>query len=160
ENPEHRKFIASVWGIPEEEMPRKGHTAQEIMNMIHEGEIKALISICFNPVVSLPDSNFTHAALDKLEHYTAIDFFLNETAHHADIVMAGSLHEEEEGTPTSAEGRVIKINRAVDPPGDARTDTSILLEIARRLGRGKYFDHFKTSEDIFNELRVSSKGGT
>jgi assimilatory nitrate reductase catalytic subunit len=160
ENPEHRKYIASVWGIPEEEMPRKGHTAQEIMNMIDTGEIKALISICFNPAVSLPDSNFTHAALDKLEHYTAIDFFLNETAHHADIVMAGSLHEEEEGTSTSAEGRVIKINKAVDPPGDARTDTSILLEMAKRLGRGQYFDHFKCSEDIFNELRLASKGGT
>ncbi len=160
ENPEHRKYIAGVWGISEEEMPRKGHTAQEIMNMIHEGEINSLISICFNPVVSLPDSNFTHAALDKLEHYTAIDFFLNETAHHADIVMAGSLHEEEEGTSTSAEGRVIKINKAVDPPGDARTDTSILLELAQRLGRGKYFEHFKASEDIFNELRIASKGGT
>ncbi|HVT12773.1 MAG TPA: molybdopterin oxidoreductase family protein [Fimbriimonadaceae bacterium] len=160
ENPEHRKYVAEVWGIEESEMPRKGSTAQELVNMIHEGEIKALISICFNPVVSLPDVNFTHAALDKLEHYTAIDFFLNETAHHADIVLAGSLHEEEEGTSTSAEGRVIKINKAVDPPGDAREDTAILLDIARRLGRGQYFDHFKCSEDIFNELRVASKGGT
>jgi len=160
ENPEHRAYISKVWGIEESELPHKGSTAQELMNMIHAGEIKALISICFNPVVSLPDSNFTHAALDRLEHYTAIDFFLSETAYHADIVMAGSLHEEEEGTSTSAEGRVIKINKAVDPPGDARTDTSILLEVARRLGRWKYFEHFKTSEDIFNELRVASKGGT
>lgn len=160
ENPEHRAYIAKVWGIPEEELPHKGHTAQEIMNMIHEGEIKALISICFNPLVSLPDSNYTREALGKLEHYTVIDFFLSETAHHADIVMAGSLHEEEEGTSTSAEGRVIKLNKAVDPPGDARTDTAILLELASRLGRGKYFDHFKCSEDIFNELRVASHGGT
>lgn len=159
ENQAHREYIASVWGIEESEMPRKGHTAQELMNMIHEGEIKALISICFNPLVSLPDSNFTREALGKLEHYTAIDFFLNETAHHADIVMAGSLHEEEEGTSTSAEGRVIRIRKAVDPPGEARADTEILLEIARRLGRGNYFEHFKTSEDIFNELRVASKGG-
>ncbi len=160
ENPEHRAYIASVWGIEESEMPRKGHTAQEIMNMIHEGEIKALISICFNPLVSLPDSNFTRDALGKLEHYTAIDFFLNETAHHADIVLAGSLHEEEEGTSTSAEGRVIRIRKAVDPPGNAKADTEIILELARRMGRGKYFDHFKTSEDIFNELRIASKGGT
>lgn len=160
ENPEHREYIAKVWGIPESEMPGKGSTAQELMNMIHAGEIKALISICFNPVVSLPDANFTHDALDKLEHYTAIDFFLNETAHHADIVLAGSLHEEEEGTSTSAEGRVIKINQAVTPPGEAKQDTEILLDLARRLGRGQYFDHFKCSEDIFNELRVASKGGT
>ncbi|MBX3117449.1 MAG: molybdopterin oxidoreductase family protein [Fimbriimonadaceae bacterium] len=159
-NPEHRKYIADVWGIPEPELPGKGHPAPEIMEMIHAGEIKALISICFNPLVSLPDSNFTREALDKLEHYTAIDFFLNETAHHADIVMAGSLHEEEEGTSTSAEGRVIKINKAVDPPGDARADTEIILTLAEKLGRGQYFSHFKTSEDIFNELRIASKGGT
>ncbi|HET6645646.1 MAG TPA: molybdopterin oxidoreductase family protein [Fimbriimonadales bacterium] len=159
ENPEHRAYICSVWGIEESELPHKGHTAQEIMNMIHDGEIKALISICFNPLVSLPDSNFTSDALDRLEHYTAIDFFLSETAHHADIVLAGSLHEEEEGTSTSAEGRVIKINKAVDPPGNAKPDTEIILELARRLGRQKYFD-YKCSEDIFNELRVASKGGS
>jgi len=159
ENPEHREYICGVWGIEDSELPHAGHTAQEIMNMIHEGEIKALISICFNPLVSLPDSNFTREALSRLEHFTAIDFFLSETAHHADIVMAGSLHEEEEGTSTSAEGRVIRIRQAVTPPGDAKTDTSILLELARRLGRGQYFQ-FESSEDIFNELRVASKGGT
>ncbi|MGE0002767.1 MAG: molybdopterin oxidoreductase family protein, partial [Fimbriimonadaceae bacterium] len=156
ENPEHRAYICEVWGIEDSELPRAGHTAQEIMNMIHEGEIKALISICFNPLVSLPDSNFTREALEKLEHYTAIDFFLNETAHHADIVMAGSLHEEEEGTSTSAEGRVIRIRQAVTPPAKAKRDTEILLELAERLGRGKYFQ-YGSSEDIFNELRVASK---
>ncbi|MCC7435750.1 MAG: molybdopterin oxidoreductase family protein [Methanoregulaceae archaeon] len=159
-NPDHRAYICSVWGCTDEELPGKGHTAPEIMEMIHAGEIKGLLSICFNPLVSLPDSNFTAEALGKLEHYTAIDFFLNETAYHADVVMAGSLHEEEEGTSTSAEGRVIKINKVVDPPGEARTDTSIILELAKRLGAGKFFDHFTDSESIFNELRVASKGGT
>ncbi|MCB8933391.1 MAG: molybdopterin oxidoreductase family protein [Chthonomonadaceae bacterium] len=160
ENPEHRAWICKVWGIEDSELPRKGQTAQEIMNAIHAGEIKALVSICFNPLVSLPDSDFTREALSKLEHYTAIDFFLSETAHHADIVLAGSLHEEEEGTSTSAEGRVIRIRKAVDPPGDAKADTEIILELARRLGRGRYFDHFKSSEAIFDELRMASKGGT
>jgi len=159
-NPDHRAYICSVWGCTDEELPGKGHTAPEIMEMIHRGEIKGLLSICFNPLVSLPDSNFTREALGELEHYTAIDFFLNETAYHANIVMAGSLHEEEEGTSTSAEGRVIKINKCVDPPGEARADTGIILELAKRLGAGKFFDHFTDSESIFNELRVASKGGT
>src|SRR5690606_9368440 len=123
-------YICSVWGCDESELPGKGHPAPEIMEMIHAGEIKALITICFNPLVSLPDANFTREALEKLEHYTAIDFFLNETAQHADIVLAGSLHEEEEGTVTSAEARVNRIRAAVDPPGDARRDTDILLDLA------------------------------
>jgi assimilatory nitrate reductase catalytic subunit len=159
-NPEHRKYICEVWGVTDEELPGKGHDAPEIMAMIHRGEIKGLLSICFNPLVSLPDANFTREALSKLEHYTTIEFFLSETAHHADIVMAGSLHEEEEGTATSAEARVNRIRAAVSPPGEAKTDTSIILELAHRLGADKYFSHFNSSEDIFNELRIASKGGT
>ncbi|WPP47990.1 molybdopterin oxidoreductase family protein [Catalinimonas niigatensis] len=158
-NPEHRKYIAGVWGIDEKEMPGKGLTAYEIVEAIHRGEIKGLISICFNPVVSLPNNNMVREALEKLEFYVAIDFFLNETARHADIVLAGALHEEEEGTGTTAEGRVVKINAAVSPPGNARTDASILQELAARLGVGDKFA-FENSEAIFNELRVASKGST
>ena len=147
-----------MWGCDVDEIPGKGLTAQEIIDAIHRDEIKGLISICFNPVVSLPDTARTKAALDKLEFYANIDFFLSETAQHADIVLAGSLHEEDEGTSTSAEGRVIKINQAIEPPGNARKDWHILLDLARRLGAGKYFDHFETTEDMFEELRVASKG--
>ena len=158
-NPEHRRYIAEVWGCPEEEIPGKGLTAQEILNEIHAGHIKGLLSLCFNPLVSLPDANFNREALDKLEHYTVIDFFLSETAQHADIVLPGSLHEEDEGTSTSGEGRVIKINAPVTPPGEARRDWEILLDIAERLGRGKYFAYTSTRE-IFEELRLASRGGT
>jgi assimilatory nitrate reductase catalytic subunit len=98
-------------------------------------------------------------ALNKLDFYVCIDFFLNETARHADMILPGSLQEEEDGTVTTAEGRVVRIRQAVTPPGNARTDTSILLELAKRLGAEKYFN-FHSSEEIFNELRVASKGGT
>ncbi len=159
-NPEHRQYIAKVWGIEEKDLPGKGLSAQEIMDAIHEGKIKGLLSICFNPLVSLPDANFTREALEKLEFYANIDFFMSETARYADIILPGSLHEEDEGTSTSAEGRVIRIQKAVNPPGEAKVDWEILLEIARRLEKGKYFDHFQKPEDMFNELRVASKGGT
>lgn len=158
-NPEHRQYIANVWGIEEKDMPGKGLSAQEIMNAIHEGKIKGLISICFNPLVSLPDANFTREALEKLEFYVAIDFFMCETAQYANIILPGSLHEEDEGTSTSVEGRVIRIQKAVNPPGEAKVDWEIILELARRLGKEKYFN-YKNAEDIFNELRVASKGGT
>jgi assimilatory nitrate reductase catalytic subunit len=159
ENPEHRRYISEVWGIDEKDLPGKGLTAYEIIQAIHRGEIKGLLSICFNPLVSLPNSNFVREALEKLEFYGAIDFFLSETARHADIVLAGSLQEEEEGTVTTAEGRVTRIRQAVTPPGNARADTDILLDLARRLGAGRHFA-FASSEEIFDELRVASKGGT
>jgi assimilatory nitrate reductase catalytic subunit len=96
--------------------------------------------------------------LEKLEFYVAIDFFLNETARHADIVLPGSLHEEDEGVVTTAEGRVIKINKAVDCPGEARQDWRIIQDIASALGREKGFT-FNSPAEIFDELRWASQGG-
>ncbi len=158
-DPEHRRYIAGVWGIEESELPGPGLTAVEIMNAIHAGEIKALFSMCFNPVVSLPDSNFVREALSKLEFFGVIDFFMSETAHHADVVLAGSLQEEDEGIVCSAEGRVQKINKAVDPPGEAKSDALIICDLAKRLGRGKYFEYPLGTRDIYEELRVASRGG-
>lgn len=158
-NPEHRKYIAEVWGVDETEIPGKGLSAYEIIEAIHRDEIKGLLSICFNPLVSLPNSNYVREALEKLEYYVAIDFFLSETARHADVILPGSLHEEEEGTVTTAEGRVVRIRAAVTPPGKALRDSDILMELARRLGAGDKFN-YADSEAVFNELRVASKGGT
>ena len=157
-DPAAREYVAGVWGITPEELPQPGYTAQEIMNAIHRGEIKGLLSICFNPLVSLPDANFTREALSKLEFFGVIDFFLSETAHHADVVLAGSLHEEEDGLGCSTEGRVIHWQKAVDPPGEARGDSAIIIDLAHRLGRGQYFP-FKNPADILEELRVASRGG-
>lgn len=156
ENPAHRKIVSAIWGIEEQDLPGKGYSAWEIIEAIHRDEIKGLISICFNPLVSLPNNNYVRSALEKLEFYVAIDFFLSETARHADIVLAGSLQEEEEGTVTTAEGRVVRIKQAVSPPGEARKDSDIIMELARRLGAGDKFN-YKNSEEIFNELRLASK---
>ena len=157
-NPEHRKYIAGVWGVDESSIPGPGVDAYELFRKIDRGEIKGLISICFNPKISLPDNTFIARALSKLEFYVAIDFFLNDTAHHADIVLPGSLQEEDEGTVTQVEGRVIKINKAVDCPGEARRDWVILQDIARALNRTHGFE-FNSSGEIFQELRIASRGG-
>lgn len=157
-NPEHRAFIANIWGIDEKEMPGAGVDAYELIRKIDQGEIKGLLSICFNPLVSLPDNRFVRQALEKLEFYVAIDFFLNETAHHADIVLPGSLQEEDEGIVTQIEGRVIKINQAIDPPGEALQDWRIIQDIAKALGRERGFT-FTQPREILDELRRASKGG-
>jgi assimilatory nitrate reductase catalytic subunit len=157
-DPAAREYVAGVWGIKPEELPQPGYSAEEIMEAIHRGEIKGLLSICFNPLVSLPDANFTREALSKLEFFGVIDFFLSETAHHADVVLAGSLHEEEDGLGCSAEGRVIHWQKSVDPPANARRDSEIIIDLAHRLGRGEFFP-FKNPADILEELRVASHGG-
>jgi assimilatory nitrate reductase catalytic subunit len=158
ENPEHRQYISKFWGINEPDLPHIGVDAYELFRKIDRGEIKGLISICFNPVVSLPDNNFIRKALEKLEFYVAIDFFLNETARYADIVLPGSLQEEDEGVVAQLEGRVIKINQAVDPPGEAKQDWRILQDVAARLGR-THGMQFRSSREIFTEMCAASKGG-
>ncbi len=157
-NPEHRAYIAQVWGIRPEEMPGAGVDAYELFRKIDRGEIKGLLSLCFNPIVSLPDNAFIRRMLEKLEFYVAIDFFLSDSARYADIVLPGSLHEEDEGIVASAEGRVIKINKAVECPGEARQDWRIIQNIAAALHRPQGFT-FREPREILEELRLASKGG-
>ncbi len=157
-NPEHRKHIASVWGVEEASIPGPGVDAYELFRKIDAGEIKALVTFCFNPKISLPDSGFVARALDKLEFFAAVDFFLNDTARHADLILPGSLQEEDEGTVTQVEGRVIKINKAIDCPGEAREDWRVVQDLARALGRPHGFT-FSGPREIFEELRRASAGG-
>jgi assimilatory nitrate reductase catalytic subunit len=157
-NPEHRKYVSEVWGIDESEMPQAGVSAVEVFQKMREGEIKGLLSICSNMMVSLPDTNKVRESLEGLEFNVCIDFFMSESARFADVVLPGTTWAEDEGTTTNGEGRVIKTNKAIDPPGEARQDWKILIEIAKRMGRGKYFN-FNNPGDIFDELRLASKGG-
>ena len=134
-------------------LPGPGSTAVEIMEAIHAGEIKALLSICFNPLVSLPDANFTREALEKLEFFGVIDFFLSETAHHADVVLAGSLQEEEEGVVVQRRGARASTSRrpSIRPATPAPTRGSSAIS-PRRLGKGQYFP-YREPREIFDELR-------
>ncbi len=158
ENEEHRAHVARVWGVRPEELPRAGVDVYEMFRKIDRGEIKALVGACFNPRVSLPDNAFVARCLDKLELFVAIDFFLSETAHHADLVLPAALQEEDEGVVTTAEGRVVKVQRAVACPGEAQPDWRIFQDLAGALGRPHGFT-FDGPRSIFEELRAASAGG-
>lgn len=157
EDAEDRAYIASVWGVDEASLPHSGLPATLMIPAMLNQEIRACFMICSNPMVSLPDQHTVEKALRKLDLFVVTDFFLSETAQLADIVLPGNVWAEEEGTTTNLEGRVIKYNRAVDPPGEARRDWQIVCELAHRLGKGKYFD-FHSPRDIFDELRTCTKG--
>jgi assimilatory nitrate reductase catalytic subunit len=156
--PEDRQYVADVWGIPESELPQEGAAATEMVHLMAEGQIKSCLVICSNLMVSLPDVDVVRRALENLDPLVVIDFFLSETAQLADVVLPGSVWCEDEGTTTNLEGRVIKINKAAEPPGEARRDVWIVTELARRLGRERFFP-YQNSRQIFDELRLASKGG-
>ncbi len=157
ENPADRAYIASVWGIDEKDIPHSGLPATLMIPAMLRQEIRACFMICSNPMVSLPDQHTVERALRGLDLFVVTDFFLSETAELADIVLPGNTWAEDEGTTTSLEGRVIKYNKAVEPPGEARRDWEIVCELARRLGKGQHFD-FHSPREIFDELRRCTKG--
>ena len=157
-DPEHRRHICKIWGLPEDELPEAGVSVVEMFDKMREGEIKMFLSICNNGMVSLPDTNNIRRSLEGLEFNVNIDFFMSEASRYADVVLPGTTWAEDEGVTASAEGRVVKINKAVDPPGEAKEDWWIIQEIARRMGREKYFQ-FGGPREIFDELRVASSGG-
>ena len=158
EDPEARAYIADVWGIDEADLPHRGTSAVEMVHQMAAGEIKGLLGMCNNPFVSMPDRDAIEAGYDALEFHVQVDFFLSETAARADVVLPGTVWAEDEGLQTNAEGRVVKHNKAAEPPGEARTDWWIVCELARRLGVGEKFA-FDSPREILEELRVASKGG-
>ncbi|WP_284637915.1 assimilatory nitrate reductase catalytic subunit NasC [Paenibacillus silviterrae] len=158
ENPEHRAYIAKVWGVPEEELPRKGVSAYEMMEAIDRGEIKGLIILASNPVVSNPNSHLVERAMAKLEFLVVIDLFESETTKWAHMLLPGSAYLEDEGTITQLEGRVMVRRALKSLPGRAKLDWRILCDIAQVLGKGQYFQ-YNHAEQIFQELCLASKGG-
>ncbi|WP_174727869.1 assimilatory nitrate reductase catalytic subunit NasC [Mesobacillus harenae] len=158
ENLEHRRHTASVWGIPEQELPRKGVSAYEMIEKIDTGEIKGMLLMGSNPIVSNPNADFVKQAFQKLEFLVTADMFISETAKLADLILPVTSYLENEGTMTNLEGRVMLRQASRPRPDEAKHDWEVLCEIASLIGRGQFFS-FSSAEEIFNELRVASRGG-
>ena len=129
-DPAAREYVARVWGISPEELPQPGYSAQEIMNAIHSGEIKGTAFDLLQSRSSRCPTRISHAKRCRsLEYFGVIDFFLSETAHHADVVLAGSLHEEEDGRRTAAPKGVSSIaeEQSTLRAMHARIRTSLLI---------------------------------
>lgn len=156
-DPEARKHIAEVWGVDESEIPGPGKSAYELLKSIGD-EVKGMLLVCSNPMVSAPSVGNVKEYLSKLDFFVAIDFFLSESAELADVVLPATVWIEDNGTTTNVEGRVVRIKGFDRAPGEAKTDWKIISLLAERLGRGQYFQ-YQSSEEIFNELRRASKGG-
>jgi assimilatory nitrate reductase catalytic subunit len=158
DNPEHRSFIAGVWGVPECDLPQPGRSAYEMLDtMGSDGGVRALLVFGSNVAVSAPRAGHIEQRLGELDFLVVSDFFLSETAERADVVLPSAQWAEEEGTMTNLEGRVILRQRAMQPPAGVRTDVQIISLIAERLGRGCLFP--SEPSEVFEELRRASAGG-
>ncbi|PPR20012.1 MAG: putative formate dehydrogenase, partial [Alphaproteobacteria bacterium MarineAlpha10_Bin3] len=143
-----RQRFEDAWGATLD--PNLGLTVVEIMDAVHGGEIKGMYIMGENPAMSDPDANHARAALAKLEHLVVQDLFLTETAFHADVVLPASAWPEKDGTVTNTNRQVQMGRQALDLPGDARADWSIIQDIARGIGLYWNYQH---PRDIFAEMK-------
>jgi formate dehydrogenase major subunit len=127
-----RGWYENFWGQTLD--PKRGLTVVEIMDAVHEGEIRGMYIMGENPAMSDPDQDHARDALAKLEHLVVQDIFLTETAWYADVVLPASAHAEKLGTFTNTNRQVQMGRSALLPPGEARQDWELIVELAQRIG--------------------------
>ena len=130
---------------------KMGLRIPEMLDGAAEGSVKAMYIMGEDPVLSDPDANHVKHAINSLDFLVVQDINMTETAKLADVVLPATCYAEKDGTFTASERRVQRVRKAVEAPGQARIDWTILAEVSRRLG-GHGFD-WKCAEDIFNEIR-------
>jgi predicted molibdopterin-dependent oxidoreductase YjgC len=151
-NTEARERFGAAWGI--EIDPHYGWHLTQMFEGMERGELRTLYVIGENPAQSEADQVKARKLLSGLDFLVVQDLYLTKTAQLADVVFPGSASwVESDGTVTNSERRVQLVRKALDPPGEAREDTWILTELARRLGADWYEPE---AERIWDELRSLS----
>ncbi|MBT3363075.1 MAG: molybdopterin-dependent oxidoreductase [Chloroflexi bacterium] len=140
--------------------PLQGFSALEMIEQIEKGAIKSMLIVGENPILAFPDSGRVEKALSLLECLVVSDMFLTETALIADVVLSSSSFAEKEGTYTNFEGRVGKLNTAIDPIAGSLPDWNIILKLAEAMGSPMPFDDInQVSDEITALVGNESKSG-
>jgi anaerobic selenocysteine-containing dehydrogenase len=161
ESEEDRDEIARLWKLPVERIPmQRGLAYPDIVEGAVASRIRALWILGTNPLVSFPNVDVLKHALGNLDFLVVQDgFHPTPTTELADLLLPAAIWGEKEGTYTNSERRVSKVNAAVEPPGEARTDFDIFLAVAERLGcRAELFPDWHGPRDAFDEWRRVSAG--
>ncbi|MFT3817765.1 MAG: molybdopterin-dependent oxidoreductase [Rubrivivax sp.] len=164
----HRAEVASLWDLDAAEVPaRPGLSAVEMFQAAAEGRVKLLWIACTNPLHSLPDAALARRALERAEFVVVQEAYAHTaTAMQADLLLPAASWGEKDGTVTNSERRISRVRRAVPPPGQAREDWRIAVDVARRLEQrlgsrkrdgGSLFP-YESAQAIWEEHRESTRG--
>ncbi|HEY3365212.1 MAG TPA: molybdopterin-dependent oxidoreductase [Symbiobacteriaceae bacterium] len=157
-NADHRAQVAKVWGVDAKNIkPTNGLPLMKMFQATVDGTIKGMLVMCTNPGHSLPNVNKYREGMKKT-FLVVTEIYPTRTTELADVVLPAATWVEKEGIFGNAERRTQHIAKAIDPPGQAKPDVWILLEIAKRMGYGQYFEKYKTNADIWNEYRELTLG--
>ena len=148
-----RSAFTEVWGT-QDFSAEKGLTVTEIMDDVYAGNTKAMYILGENPAMSDPDVEHARDALAKLDHLVVQDIFITETANYADVILPASALYEKSGSVSNTNRQVQRVRPAVTPPGEAREDWQIEVDLANRLGLGWTY---RSPADVFAEMKLNMK---
>jgi formate dehydrogenase major subunit len=143
-----RDRFAKTWGVPAETLSlEKGLMVTEVVRP--ESAVRGMYIMGENPIISDPDIAHAEHWFQELEFLAVQDLFLTETARYADVVLPGASFAEKTGTFVNTERRIQLSHKACNPPGEARGDLEILVELSNRLGLST---RFQSAEDVMREI--------
>jgi len=161
-NAEDRRRAAAIWGLPADAIsPRPGHHALGMFRALERGDLRFLWIQASNPMVSLPNLNRYRRAAAKRDCFIVVsEAYPTATTDVADVVLPAAMWIEREGIITNPERRMQHWDRLVTPPGEAASDAWLMIEIARRLGKGTLFpwDRERHAGQIWEEYRRFHRG--
>jgi anaerobic selenocysteine-containing dehydrogenase len=164
-NPNHVQQLASLWNVDPVVIPHWAPPthAMDIFRHVADGGINFLWIQGTNPAVSLPELRLARQALSSPRCFVVVsDMFLTETAALADVVLPAAGWGEKTGTYTNTNRFVHLSEKAVEPPGEARSDLDMLLMYHDRMGftdvEGAPLVKWRTPEDAFDAWRECSRG--
>ncbi len=165
DNEQQMEDLARCWNIDPQVLPAyKAPThAMELFRYARQGVIKMLWICATNPAVSLPDLPLIRDTLQTPGLFlVAQDAWMNETTQYADIVLPAAIWGEKTGTYTNTDRTVHISYKAIDPPGEARSDFDILLDFARRMDLrdrdGAPLVKFQDPEGAFESFKRCTAG--
>ena len=161
ESAEDRQELATLWNVSVDRIPTaRGLAYPDIIEAVLDRHIRALWIIATNPVVSFPNHGALKQALEGLDFLVVQDgYHPTPTSEFAHLMLPAAIWGEKEGTYTNSERRVSRANKAVNPPGEARSDFDIFLGLADVLGvRQELFPAWTTPGDAFDEWKKVSAG--
>ncbi len=152
-NPQHRAEMERLWKVPPGAISsRVGFDAVNLFRAMEQGSVKAVLIMCTNPGTTLPSTARYQAAMEKCFTVVADAVEDSETQRHAQVVLPAALWIEKEGVTGQGERRYQLTEKLLDPPGQARSDLQILVDLADRLGHGSLITA-RSPDAVWDEWR-------
>lgn len=131
-DPVVREKFEKAWGVKLPDNPYL--SLVEMEEAAVTGDIRAMYIMGDNALAASPDTTEVEKGLRNLDFLVVQDIFMSDTAKLADVVLPAAAFAEKEGTFTNTERRVQLLNKAVEPPGEARPDWKIVCDISTAMG--------------------------